>query len=260
MAPVIVDSVNRLWQIMMSKSLKNRQLSRSKIELFIDCPRCFHADVALGSPRVGSLPFTLNNAVDQLFKAEFDRYRGAREPHPLFATVDLNAVPYQHPEFTTWRTNTQGIRWTDPETGWTLTGAVDDLWQDMNGSLYVADYKATSKASGITADNLQPAYRRQAEVYQFLVRRQDLLVFDTAWFVYANGIKTGDRFDNRLPFTTVLVPYVGNDGWVLDAFRSAVKVASSAPSPPARPGCAWCEFVAKRRALDVETHPDPAVA
>jgi hypothetical protein len=241
----------------MSKSLENRQLSRSKIDLFIDCPRCFHAEVALGLPRIGSFPFTLNNAVDHLFKAEFDRYRASREPHPLFATVDLKAVPYQHPQFPTWRTNSKGIRWTDPETGWTLTGAVDDLWQDVDGTLYVADYKATSKAGDITAESLQPAYRRQAEVYQFLVRRQQLVVSDTAWFVYANGIKTGDRFDNRLPFTTVLIPYVGNDDWVLETFRRAVETAVSPSAPPARVGCVWCKFVSQRQSLDVETHSDP---
>jgi len=38
----------------MSKSLENRQLSRSKIDLFIDCPRCFHAEVVLDFPRIGS--------------------------------------------------------------------------------------------------------------------------------------------------------------------------------------------------------------
>jgi len=244
----------------MSKSLKNQQLSRSKIELFIDCPRCFHAEVALGLPRVPSLPFTLNMAVDQLFKNEFDHYRNIAEAHPLFATVGLDAIPYRHPEFNTWRTNAKGVRWTDPKTGWSLQGAVDDLWQGADGRLYVADYKATSKLSDITVESLHPSYRRQAEVYQFLLRRQDLVVSDTAWFVYANGIKTADRFDNHLRFSTVLVPHVGNDDWVLETFRRAVEVASSAASPSAQPGCPWCEFVNKRGALKVETHSDPELA
>lgn len=244
----------------MSKSLRNRQLSRTKIELFVDCPRCFHAEVALGLSRVPSLPFTLNNAVDQLFKTEFDRFRKAREPHPLFASVGLDAVPFQHPQFETWRTNSKGVRWTDPETGWTLQGAVDDLWQNRDGSLHVADYKATSKAGEITVESLHASYRRQAEMYQFLVRRQDLVVSDTAWFVYANGIKSGVGFDNCLPFTTILVPHVGNDGWVLETFRRAVDLALSPESPPAREGCVWCGFVDKRKTLAPRTHSDPVVA
>ena len=77
---------------MPSRSLQRRQLSRSKIELFIDCPRCFWLDVARGIPRPSGPPFTLNNAVDALMKAEFDRFRVAGEPHPLFASVGLDAV------------------------------------------------------------------------------------------------------------------------------------------------------------------------
>jgi hypothetical protein len=70
---------------MPSRSLQRRQLSRSKIELFTECPRCLYLDVARGIGRPGGPPFTLNNAVDALMKAEFDRYRAAGTPHPLFA-------------------------------------------------------------------------------------------------------------------------------------------------------------------------------
>ncbi len=195
----------------MSKSLKMRQLSRSKIELFLECPRCFHADVVRGLPRVASLPYTLNNAVDQLLKAEFDSYRESGIPHPLLASVGLEAVPFRHPELNAWRSVTGGIRWTDPQTGWTLQGVVDDVWQNADGSLYIADYKATAKAAAVTADGLHPAYRRQAEVYQFLLRRLDFAVSKTAWFAYANGVKTGDRFDDCLRFTTVSLAYKGDD-------------------------------------------------
>src|SRR6185503_10903390 len=81
---------------MASRSLQRRQLSRSKIELFIGCPRCLWLDVARGIPRPSGPPFTLNNAVDALMKTEFDRYREAGEPHPLFASVGLDAVPFRH--------------------------------------------------------------------------------------------------------------------------------------------------------------------
>jgi RecB family exonuclease len=196
----------------------------------------------------------LNIAVDHLFKVEFDGYRESGRPHPLFASVGLDAVPFRHADFDSWRTNTQGVRWTDPETGWTLQGAVDDIWQNADGSLHVADYKATAKAAVITAAGLHDAYRRQAEVYQFLLRRQNLRVSSTAWFVYANGIKTGDRFGDCLKFTTVLLPYEGDDSWVLEAFRKAVAVATHPVSPQPGGACKWCQFVAQRRVLDPETH------
>jgi hypothetical protein len=229
---------------MPSRSLQRRQLSRTKIELFTQCPRCLYLDVARGIPRPSGPPFTLNNAVDSLMKAEFDRYRAAGEPHPLFASVGLDAVPFQHPELDVWRQNFKGLRWLDDETGWTLSGAIDDLWKARTGELLVADYKATARAEMPTSRNLYPSYRRQMDVYQFLVRRQGFEVSNRGWFVYTNGDGRAGVFGDKLSFTTSMVPYDGNDTWVLDAFRRAVATIVQGEVP--RPGvdCEYCAYVA----------------
>lgn len=229
---------------MPSRSLQRRQLSRSKIELFIDCPRCFWLDVARGIPRPSGPPFTLNNAVDALMKSEFDRFRAAGEPHPLFASVGLDAVPYRHAELDRWRHNFTGVRWLDAENGWTLFGAVDDLWQAPTGEVLVADYKATARTEMPTASNLYPSYRRQMDVYQFLVRRQGLAVSNRGWFVYTNGDGRAGQFGDKLCFTTALVPYDGDDAWVLEAFRRAVATVAQASPPLPKQTCEFCGYVA----------------
>ena len=48
------------------------RLSRSKIDLFISCPRCFYQDRRLGVAQPPGYPFNLNSAVDTLLKKEFD--------------------------------------------------------------------------------------------------------------------------------------------------------------------------------------------
>lgn len=48
------------------------KLSRSKIELFLNCPCCFYLDRRLGIGQPPGYPFTLNAAVDKLLKKEFD--------------------------------------------------------------------------------------------------------------------------------------------------------------------------------------------
>jgi hypothetical protein len=229
---------------MPSRSLQRRQLSRSKIELFIDCPRCLYLDVARGIPRPSGPPFTLNNAVDTLMKAEFDRYRAAGEPHPLFATVGLDAVPFRHADLDRWRHNFTGVRWRDEVTGWTLFGAVDDLWQARSGMLMVADYKATARGEMPTARTLYASYRRQMDVYQFLVRRQGFEVSARGWFVYTNGDGRAGAFGDKLCFTTALVPYDGDDAWVLDVFRRAVALIGQPTAPPPAEGCEYCAYVA----------------
>ena len=227
-----------------SHSFDRRQLSRSKLDLFLECPRCFYEDVVRGNGRPGGPAFTLNIAVDELFKREFDAYRVRQEPHPLFATAGLEAVPLQDPRLGAWRRNFTGVRWLDDETGWTLFGAVDDLWLGADGRVMVADYKATAKAEHVTAKTLHPAYRRQADVYQFLVAQQGLDVSDRAWFVYANGLKTADGFHDTLRFDTRLVSYDGDRSWVLDAFRAAVSLVVSGQRPDPGAECPWCRFAA----------------
>ena len=228
---------------MTSRSLQRRQLSRSKIDLFVVCPRCFHLDVAQAIARPSGPPFTLNNAVDTLLKAEFDRYRAAREPHPLFEDAGLDAVPFAHKDLDRWRHNFTGLRWLDAETGWTLFGAIDDLWQARSGELIVADYKATSRHEMPTTEKLYPSYRRQMDVYQFLVRRQGFDVSNRGWFVYANGDSSAAEFGDTLRFTTSMIPYDGDDAWVLDTFRRAVANVGADRIPEPGEDCEYCDYV-----------------
>jgi len=51
------------------------RISRSKVDLFLNCPCCFYLDVRLGVKRPPGFPFNLNSAVDALLKKEFDHYR-----------------------------------------------------------------------------------------------------------------------------------------------------------------------------------------
>jgi hypothetical protein len=46
-----------------AKSDKHFPLSRTKVELFLDCPRCFYLDRRLGIGRPAGFPFNLNSAV-----------------------------------------------------------------------------------------------------------------------------------------------------------------------------------------------------
>ena len=68
-------------------------LSRSKIDLFIECPRCFYLDVKLGISRPPGFPFSLNQAVDTLLKKEFDIHRAKKEKYPLLERYGIKLRP-----------------------------------------------------------------------------------------------------------------------------------------------------------------------
>lgn len=222
-------------------------LSRTKVDLFIECPRCFYLDRRLGISRPAGFPFNLNSAVDALLKKEFDAHRARGEPHPLMREAGLNAVPHQHPQLEAWRSNFKGVRAVHEASGLELFGAIDDLWRDLGtNELIVADYKATSKDSEVTLDaEWQDGYKRQMEFYQWLLRRQGLAVAKRGWFVYANGRRDLPAFEHRLEFTIKMIPYDGNDSWV-EGTLMGIRENLRAPQPPKpTPDCEYCAFAGK---------------
>ena len=44
------------------------KLSRSKIDLYLECPRCFWLDLKKGIKRPQPAPYTINSAIDLLLK------------------------------------------------------------------------------------------------------------------------------------------------------------------------------------------------
>jgi hypothetical protein len=220
------------------------KISRTKIELFLQCPRCFYLDRKLGINRPDSPPFTLNNAVDALLKKEFDAYRGLGEPHPLMQSIGFYGVPFKHPDLARWRDNRNGVQTLHKETGFLVFGAIDDVWINESGELFVVDYKATSSELEVSLDGeWKKSYKRQAEVYQWLLRRNGFTVSDRAYFVYANGDKTKSAFDSCLHFSLKVLPYDGSDAWVPEALQEAHLCLLRDETPLATDGCPWCSYV-----------------
>jgi CRISPR/Cas system-associated exonuclease Cas4 (RecB family) len=191
------------------------KVSRSKIELFKQCPRCFWLDVRLKITRPSSPPFNINKAIDELFKKEFDVYRAKSEPHPLMVEFGVKAVPFSHDNLDVWRENFTGVVAIHKPTNLHVFGAIDDVWANDDGELIVVDYKATAKDREVSINSdWQISYKRQVEVYQWLLRQNGFVVNPMTYFVYTNGRMDLDAFDSRLEFKTKLIPYKGNDDWV----------------------------------------------
>lgn len=222
-------------------------LSRSKLELFIECPRCFYLDRRQGIGRPPTPSFTLNNAVDALLKKEFDLHRAKGKVHPLMKRYGVKAVPYKHEDLDKWRHNFTGVRFCHAPTNLEIFGAVDDIWIDVKKRLIVVDYKATSTADEITLETgYRQQYKRQMEIYQWLLRKNGFDVSDTGYFVYCNGRKDKKAFDGKLEFDVQLIPYKGNDRWVERVVKEAKACLDRPVAPASSDGCRYCEY---RRAV-----------
>jgi len=234
------------------------KVSRSKIELFCQCPRCFWLDTRLKITRPSSPPFSINKTIDELFKKEFDVHRAAGTPHPIMLENKLEGiVPFSHKDLDTWRYNFTGVVALHEPTNLHVFGAIDDVWVNQDGELIVVDYKATSKAREVGIDSdWQISYKRQVEVYQWLLRQNGFIVSGTAYFVYTNARIDVDGFADRLEFKTKLIPYTGNDAWIeptLLKMKACLEGDMPAVGTAAMGGpCEFCTYAKARTALTLE--------
>ncbi|MFH0814793.1 MAG: PD-(D/E)XK nuclease family protein [Candidatus Falkowbacteria bacterium] len=221
------------------------RLSRSKIDLFLECPRCFYLDRRVGIGRPPGFPFSLNSAVDLLLKKEFDIHRAGQTKHPIMEAYGIDAVPFQHEKMNDWRdAMRKGVEFLHAPTNFFVTGGVDDVWVNPAGELIVVDYKATSKAGEVSLDaDWQIGYKRQMEVYQWLLRQNGFEVSKTGYFVYVNGKTDRAAFDGRLEFDVKLIPYVGNDGWIEKTLLAARECLDGDDVPATGKDCDYCQYV-----------------
>jgi CRISPR/Cas system-associated exonuclease Cas4 (RecB family) len=214
------------------------KLSRSKLELLFDCPRCFWLDVKKGVHRPFGAPYTINNAIDYLLKKEFDEHRKNGTAHYLITRERIDAIPFMHADIDKWRHNFTGIQYHHKETDFLVFGAVDDVWVDSKGNLIVVDYKA----SGAKEGELYDSYKRQMEVYQWIFRQNGFQVLNRGYFVYCRVNKDNGFAKGKLSFDIKVQPYDGNSDWVESKLQEAKKILEN--KEPERPEtCKYCKYV-----------------
>lgn len=229
------------------------RLSRSKLDLFINCPRCFYLDRRMGIAQPPGYPFTLNSAVDNLLKKEFDTYRGRGEAHPLMKEHGIDAIPLAHKNIDDWRDSMRkGITYQIPGSNVIITGGIDDIWVNPAGEYIIVDYKATSKIEEVNLDaEWQIGYKRQMEIYQWLFRQNGFAVFPIGYFVYCNADTSKVMFGGVLEFNIKIIPYKGDDSWVGKTIRQAIDCLHSEKLPPSGPDCDYCKYTQARQSLQL---------
>jgi len=218
------------------------KISRSKIELFLDCPRCFWLEINKGIKRPPSFPYTINSAIDGLLKKEFDVHREDGTAHYLIKKYNIDAIPYKCKEINTWRANFTGIQFHHKPTDFLVFGAVDDVWVNPEGELIVVDYKST----GANQHQIYPSYKRQMEVYQWLLLQNGNKVSKTGYFLFAQVNKMNGFAEGKLSFDLSIEPLEGDSSWVEGAIIDAKKAIDSLiPIPGSE--CPYCQFVQNSR-------------
>ena len=74
---------SQAWRIYKPGQKKPFPISRSGFSDFLTCQRCFYLNKVMGLKDIDTIPFTLNNTVDELVKKEFDSHREKQTPHKV---------------------------------------------------------------------------------------------------------------------------------------------------------------------------------
>lgn len=218
------------------------KLSRSSLDLFLECPRCFWLKMNK-VPRPAGFPYAINMAIDHLLKQEFDQHRESGTQHAIMKVHGINALPFKHPNMNDWRNTRKGIQFEHKSTGFLVFGAVDDIWVKPDENLIVVDYKAT----GAKEYNIYDSYKRQMEVYQWLFRKNSFKVSKTGYFLFAKVNKDKGFKNGTLSFDMNIMPCEGDDSWVEDAILRAKKCIEG-EMPDAGVECKYCPWHFKQAA------------
>tara|TARA_B100001564_G_scaffold336726_1_gene327136 strand:+ start:63 stop:806 length:744 start_codon:yes stop_codon:yes gene_type:complete len=233
---------------------KTFKLSRSGIDSFIKCQRCFYLNKVGNIKDIGMPAFSLNSNHDDLMKKELDIYREKGEAHPYMQSLERNLIPFQHENMEDWRNNFKGVTYHHEKTDLIITGAIDDVWIDTDtNELVIVEYKSTSTQSEIDLNDGTPwkeQYKRQIDIYQWLFKMNGFPVADDSVFLYSNGLKTSRKFNDVMKFKTYVLEYKGSTEWVEEKIHEIKKVLDGKYIPEIKEECETCSYIVSVKEFD----------
>ena len=232
---------------------KPYELSRSRIENFVQCPACFYLKQVKGVEFPSIPGFNINEATDVLLKRDFDKYRGKDVTHPFLINQGLpHLIPFQHEDFEKWTQSLHfgaagRMNFVHEPTNLLVGGGLDDVWLNTETNrLHIVDYKSTSQKSEgkeITLDDpWKESYKRQMDLYVWVMRNKGFDVDSLGYFLYCDG----DRFGSydflgekhaSMRFKMSLISYETESNWIEDTLSSIKNCLMSPEMPSHTEGC-----------------------
>jgi len=235
------------------------ELSRSRIENFVRCPACFYLQQVKAVPYPSIPGYNINEATDVLLKRDFDKYRGGLEAHPFLVKLGMeHLVPFEHEDFEKW---TQSMHFgaegrmntVHEESNIKLGGGLDDVWLNKTtNELHIVDYKSTSQKSPnkeITLDDYWKAgYKRQMDMYVWVMRRKGFSVSSIGYFLYCDGDRFSDydflhSEDASMQFKMSLISYEVDTSWIESTLLEIKECLRTPIQPKHTANCEYGSFL-----------------
>lgn len=235
------------------------ELSRSRIETFVKCAACFYLTQVKGI-KFPTIPgFNINEATDILLKRDFDKFRGAEKTHEYLINMNMgHLIPFQHPNFELWTQSlhfgAEGrMHFVHEASNLKVGGGLDDVWFNKNTEeLHIVDYKSTSqKTDGKEIsldDKWKEAYKRQMDLYVWVMRKKGFNVSNIGYFLYCDGDRFSDysflkQSDANMRFKISLLSYEVNLDWIETTLLDIRECLQMKICPEHNDECEYGDFI-----------------
>lgn len=211
--------------------MKNNKISRSKIELFLECSRCFWLEVKHKIKRPeGPKAVFLGTKYDPILKTEFDKHRKSNTKPKELRSYDFELYPDLE-KLKKWRNN---LEFYHQGHNIYYFGKIDDLLITKENELVPFDFKTTLSKEF----KIYEAYRRQLEIYGYFLKKQNEKVANLG-VLYVIEIEISQEFEKIEKRQVTLLENLNYDIYdeVLEDLR---KVYFSPKEPEPNPNCPFC--------------------
>lgn len=220
-------------------------LSKSTLEIFVDCPRCFWLAKVSKVERPRSPMPSVVNAIDAEMKKLVGQHVADNLAVPYLSGTNL--VPYPDRRrielFRSWRTFQRET--TIKGVGIKAWGELDDLLVDpKTGIVTPWDYK--SKGTAPDQAYCEKYNTLQGDMYHFLLEGQELKCSGSAKFTYTWPEWSGEV--GEIVFREQSIDMV-SDPKRAEAVLYAAAVCLAGKMPAASMECKYCDYTTKRGVL-----------
>ena len=213
-------------------------LSKSSLEVYRDCPRCFWLEQNNVRRRPRGIKSTLPNGMDAVLKAYFDRFRGSLPPE-LKGHVDGELVRDQL-LLNGWRNYRGGLIYEDPFLKARLKGLLDDCVV-KNGIYAALDYKT----KGFTPkEDAHKWNQDQLDIYSLLLEANGYRAADHGYLIFYHPVRVREAGMVQFGITPRRVSTDRHSA--LRLFEEAVSLIRGA-EPASRPECEYCALEGRRQ-------------
>ena len=219
------------------------KLSRTKIDLFFECRRCFFLDQKFGIKIPHGTPLVLSNRIVDDFKKELNICRVEKNIHSKVKDLNKNLIPASHNKLEEWKSSFKGATFLDESNNFLIYGIIDDIWwnrsTNKNHSVVI---KSNSKKGQMSYENIWPGYWRQLSLYTYLLTKNLLPMSSTGILVFINTPTNIGQVESSNNFNLNIFEKILDFEWIEPTIKEISKTLNNENPPENSKKCKYCNY------------------